>query len=148
MTEETIPIFQASDASSLSEWYARLGLKVESEHRFAPGPPLYRILRRGTIRLHLSEHRCDAKCPGLFYLYVSDLAAVAEEFGVGAANQPWGSAVKLVDPDGNRLRIGEAVPPAVSDRLADQTGSLMRKWRASDNTSRNRSRSPSSLSKS
>lgn len=114
MTDEIIPILRASDAEALSDWYGRLGFEVESEHRFAPSLPLYRILRRGQIRLHLSEHRGDAKCPGLCYVYVADLDEVAREFGVGVADQPWGREVKLVDPDGNRLRIGESQPSEMS----------------------------------
>ena len=107
MEAEIIPILQASDAAALSTWYARLGFRVESEHRFAPSMPLYRILRRGSIRLHLSEHRGDARCPGLCYLYVDNLDAIAREFSTEIAHQPWGRELKLVDPDGNRLRIGE-----------------------------------------
>lgn len=107
MSDEIIPIFHAKDAAALSEWYARLGFSVESEHRFAPGMPLYRILGRGSIRLHLSEHRGDAKCPGLAYFYVSNLDEIAAEFSAEVPTQPWGRELKLVDPDGNRLRIGD-----------------------------------------
>lgn len=107
MSEKVIPILQASDAEKLSEWYGRLGFEVESDHRFAPGLPLYRILRRGAARVHLSEHRGDAKWPALCYLYLPGLDAAAEEFQAPIRDQPWGREVKLVDPDRNRLRIGE-----------------------------------------
>lgn len=107
MAEQLIPIFRVADGVETAAWYARLGFEVEGEHRFAPGLPLYLFLRRGDVRLHLSEHRGDAKHPALAYLYVHDLDRVAEAFGADIADQPWGREVKLTDPDGNRLRIGE-----------------------------------------
>ena len=81
--------------------------EVEGEHRFASSLPLYLSLRRGGMRLHLSQHRGDARPGTLVYMYVDDLDSVASEFGVAVADQPWGREVKLTDPDGNRFRIGE-----------------------------------------
>lgn len=107
MPEEIIPIFHAKDAAETAKWYVRLGFMIEGEHRFAPTLPLYLFLRRGLIRLHLSEHTGDARPGSLAYLYVDDLDAVAEEFDTGIADQPWGREVKITDPEGNRLRIGE-----------------------------------------
>ena len=65
-------------------------------------------MRRGDILLHLSEHMGDATPNSLVYFYVNDLDAVAEEFGVTVTEQPWGREVSLTDPDGNRLRVGQA----------------------------------------
>ncbi|MEL6614107.1 MAG: glyoxalase superfamily protein [Bacteroidota bacterium] len=109
MAEQLIPIFRVQDGAKAAEWYARLGFEVKGEHRFAPGLPLYVFLQRGGVRLHLSEHEGDAKYPALAYLYVHDLDHVAEEFGVRIADQPWGREIKLSDPDGNRIRIGEDI---------------------------------------
>jgi hypothetical protein len=47
---------------------------------------------------------------GRVHLRIEDLGAVAQEFDNGIIEQPWGREVHLVDPDGNRLRIGEAAP--------------------------------------
>lgn len=107
MSEELIPIFHVSDGLETAKWYARLGFEIEGEHRFAPSLPLYLFLRRGDIRLHLSEHKGDARPGTLVYLYVYDLDAVASEFNMAINQQPWGREVKLTDPDGNRLRIGD-----------------------------------------
>ena len=107
MGEELIPIFHAKDAHKTAAWYARLGFEIESEHRFAPNMPLYLFLRRGSVRLHLSEHKGDARPGTLVYFYVDGLDAVAKEFNAEILQQPWGREVKINDPDGNRFRIGE-----------------------------------------
>ena len=80
MSEELIPIFHVKDGLKTAEWYARLGFEIESEHRFAPGMPLYLFLKRGGIRLHLSEHKGDARPGTLVYFYVYNLDAVSKEF--------------------------------------------------------------------
>lgn len=107
MQEEMVPIFRVEDGQAASKWYARLGFEVESEHRFAPGLPLYLFLKRGSMRLHLSEHTGDARPGTLVYVYVSNLDKLATEFGVDIVDQPWCREIQLTDPDGNRLRIGE-----------------------------------------
>lgn len=106
MSEEIIPILRAVDALRTAEWYRRLGLEVVGEHRFGPDFPLYVFLERGTVHLHLSEHEGDATPDTLVYLWVDDVDAVADEFGVDVVEQPWAREIELVDPDGNRLRIG------------------------------------------
>lgn len=107
MTEYLVPIFYAQDARQSAEWYHRLGFEVEGEHQFAPGMPYYLFLKRGDIRLHLSEHKGDAKPHSLVYFYVDNVDAVAAEFGEKVKDQPWGCReIWISDPDGNRLRIG------------------------------------------
>ena len=107
MSEELIPIFRVKDGYNTAKWYGRLGFEIEGEHRFAPKLPLYLFLRRGNVRLHLSEHKGDARPGTLVYFYVNDLDAVSEEFNVDILQQPWGREIKIEDPDKNRLRIGE-----------------------------------------
>ena len=107
MPEELIPIFHVKDGLKISKWYTRLGFEIESEHRFAPGMPLYLFLRRSNVRLHLSEHKGDARPRTLGYFYVGDIDAVADEFNAEILQQPWGREIKINDPDGNRFRIGE-----------------------------------------
>lgn len=108
MPEELIPIFHVKDGYETAKWYARLGFEVESEHRFAPELPLYLFLKRGNIRLHLSEHKGDARPGTLVYFWVNDLDSIAAEFSADIIQQPWAREVKINDPDGNRLRIGES----------------------------------------
>ena len=105
--EELIPIFRAKDAASAAAWYARLGFEVEGEHRFAPNMPLYLFLKRGNLRPHLSEHKGDAPKKSLAYFWVNDVDPISVEFNAEVINQPWAREVKLIDPEGNRLRIGE-----------------------------------------
>ncbi len=100
-----IPIFRVEDATATAEWYARLGFEVIGEHRFAPELPLYLFLERNGVELHLSEHTGDARPGTLVYFWVDDVDAVAAEFDVDVELQPWAREVKLVDPDGNRLRV-------------------------------------------
>ncbi|WP_412068509.1 glyoxalase superfamily protein [Rubrivirga sp. IMCC43871] len=109
MPEHLAPILRVRDAATTARWYARLGFAVEGEHRFVPTLPLYLFLRRGDIRLHLSEHRGDARPDTLLYFSVDDVDAVAAEFGAEVSAQPWAREVELTDPDGNRWRIGEPV---------------------------------------
>ena len=107
--ESITPILRVADGHAAAEWYARLGFTVTGEHRFAPDLPLYLFLQRGdNVFVHLSEHTGDARPGTLVYLYVEDLGAVADEFGVRVRTQPWGREVELTDPDGNRLRVGGA----------------------------------------
>ena len=115
MPDEIVPVLHASDARKSADWYTRLGFDVRDEHQFAPGLPLYFFLERGDDHLHISEHSGDAK-PGstLLYFYVSDIDAVASEFGAEIVDQPWCREVKLTDPDGNRLRVGERVDKETS----------------------------------
>ncbi len=90
-------------------WYQQLGFVKEWEHRFEPGLPLYVGMARGELKLHLSEHTGDARPGTLVYLYVNDLDAIAESLGVTQIDDmPWGRDFEVRDPDGNRLRIGEA----------------------------------------
>jgi hypothetical protein len=59
-----------------------------------------------TFRLYLSEHEGDAKPDGLCHLYVKNIDAVSEEFGVPVDEQGLaGRECHLADPDGNRLRV-------------------------------------------
>lgn len=107
MPEELVPIFRVQHGYKAAEWYARLGFIVEGEHRFEPHMPVYLFLRRGANALHLSEHRGDALGPGTVYFYVDDVDTIAAEFGETVVDQPWAREVRLTDPDGNRLRIGQ-----------------------------------------
>lgn len=105
MDEEVIPVLRVSDAAAAAAWYQRLGFGQEWEHRFEPGFPAFVSIARGRVRLYLSEHTGDARPDTLIYLRLRDLDVIAKEFGVAVEQMPWGSEVKIFDPDGNRLRI-------------------------------------------
>ncbi|MET9361631.1 glyoxalase superfamily protein [Streptomyces sp. NPDC006632] len=114
MDEEVIPILHVEHAATAVAWYARLGFAKESEHRFEPGLPAFVGVVRGRVRLFLSEHRGDARPDTLLYLRVTDVDAIASEFGVAVNDVPWGREIELRDPDGNRLRVG--TPPWLQPR--------------------------------
>jgi hypothetical protein len=101
-----VPIFRVADVGVAAGWYERLGFRVEGVHRFAEDLPCYMYLRRGDAWLHLSEHAGDARPGTLVYFYVDHVDAIADEFDAEVTAQPWGRELELIDPDGNRLRIG------------------------------------------
>ena len=106
MADKIIPIFRVKNGEKTAEWYKRLGFKVVSEHRFAPGMPLYLFLERNGEELHLSEHKGDAKGPTLIYFWIEEgIEEIAKEFDANIEQQPWAKEIKMEDPDGNRLRI-------------------------------------------
>ena len=105
--EEAIPVLRIADAAQAVAWYRRLGYVQEWEHRFEPGFPAFvSISRKGEARIFLSEHLGDAVPKGTIYLRVADIERIAAEFDVEILEQPWGAEVRLLDPDGNRLRVG------------------------------------------
>ena len=111
MTTFAVPVLRVDDAAAAAQWYQRLGFVEEWRHQFEPGMPLYIGLAHGeTARLHLSEHRGDARPDTLAYLYVPDVDAVAEACGgVTVEDLPWCREFALADPWGNRLRVGTPV---------------------------------------
>ncbi|MCK0111732.1 glyoxalase superfamily protein [Ornithinimicrobium sp. F0845] len=106
MNEEVVPVLYIEDAAGAVEWYGRLGFTKEWEHQFEPGFPVFVSVVRGNVRLYLSEHKGDARPNTLIHLYVDDIDAVAEEFGMSVDEEGLaGRECDLVDPDGNRLRV-------------------------------------------
>jgi hypothetical protein len=108
--EETVPILLVTDASASLPWYARLGFEEEWTHRFEPGFPAFVSVRRGSpgdgVRIFLSEHHGDAQPNGLLYLRVTDIAPIAAAFDAEIQDSGARYEVSLVDPDGNRIRVG------------------------------------------
>lgn len=104
-----VPFLRVRDAEAAAAWYARLGFAVEWRHRFEPHLPLFISIVRPELRwqLFLSEHEGDARPGALVYLYTDQVEPIASEFGVEAERAPYGLLeLELVDPDGNRLRVG------------------------------------------
>ena len=101
------------------EFYARLGFEVEWQHRFQQDLPLFASIRRGDWQLFLSEHPGDANPHGSVYLYADDVDALHAAWtsaGVAAEapqDRQWGMReLQVVDPDGNRLRVGSPLGAA------------------------------------
>jgi hypothetical protein len=65
-----------------------------------------RVSGTGQVRLYLSEHTGDAPPNSLIHLYVNNVDAVSQEFGIPVDEEGLaGRECDLADPDGNRLRI-------------------------------------------
>ena len=93
-----------------------LGFKIDFEHRFEPGLPLYMQISHGDLVLHLSEHHGDGS-PGItVFVDVTGLAGLHQEITAkgydylrpGLERRDWGAdGMTLIDPFGNRLRLTE-----------------------------------------
>jgi catechol 2,3-dioxygenase-like lactoylglutathione lyase family enzyme len=104
--EQVVPVLRVEDAARAVAWYERLGFVREWEHQFEPGFPWFVSVARGDARIYLSEHTGDARPDTLIHLYVADIDAVSEEFGIPVDEEGLaGRECHLVDPDGNRLRV-------------------------------------------
>lgn len=115
----TTPILRIFDETKAREFYVGyLGFRIDWEHRFAPGMPLYLQVSRDGCMLHLSEHHGDA-CPGAaLRIETGDLDDLLRElqqkhYGYAHATiepMPWGSRdMSLRDPFGNRLTFTDSV---------------------------------------
>ena len=113
------PILRIFDEAKAREFYVGyLGFRIDWEHRFAPGMPLYLQVSRDGCVLHLSEHHGDA-CPGATLRIatedIDDLQRELQQKRYGYAHatieaMPWGSRdMSLRDPFGNRLIFTDSV---------------------------------------
>jgi catechol 2,3-dioxygenase-like lactoylglutathione lyase family enzyme len=114
---EVVPILRVDDARVGAAFYAHLGFRVEWEHQFEPGFPLFAsIATADGARIFLSEHTGDARPNTLLYVWVDkvdDAYAALRDAGADVEppeNQPWGRELAVRDPDGNRLRIATRAP--------------------------------------
>ncbi|MFE8646440.1 glyoxalase superfamily protein [Sphingomonas sp. NCPPB 2930] len=108
-----IPLLRIFDEAKARAFYLDyLGFRVDWEHRFEPGFPLYLQVARDGCVLHLTEHHGDA-CPGAaLRIATAGLAALHAELAAkpyayarpGIEATPWGSHdMAIKDPFGNRL---------------------------------------------
>ncbi len=111
------PILRSFDEAKAREFYVDfLGFKVDWEHRFEAGLPLYMQVSKDDCILHLSEHHGDC-CPGAaLRIAITDVKAYQQELLAkryknsrpGVEHQPWGEwAMSIGDPFGNRLDFYE-----------------------------------------
>lgn len=106
MLEEVVPVIRVEDAGRAVVWYQRLGIVKEWEHQFELGFPWFVSVANDDVRLYLSEHEGDAPHGSLIHLYVDDIDAVSEEFGIPVDEDGLaGRECDLEDPDGNRLSV-------------------------------------------
>lgn len=120
IVQPPIPILRSFDEAKAREFYLEfLGFKVDFEHRFEPGTPLYMGVRFGDCVLHISEHHGDATPGSAVRIDVDDVDAYCRVLNEkkyknarpGVMAQPWGYRdMSIADPFGNKLIFGTPVP--------------------------------------
>ncbi|MDP2033313.1 MAG: glyoxalase superfamily protein [Polaromonas sp.] len=113
------PILRIFDERKTREFYLDfLGFKLDWEHRFEPGLPLYLQVSRDGCVLHLSEHHGDGSPGAALRIETDELGAFHRELLAksyrharpGLQQMPWGSTdMSIHDPFGNRLTFTSAV---------------------------------------
>ena len=77
---KTTPILRIFDEAKAREFYVDfLGFKVDWEHRFEPGLPLYLQVSKDGCVLHLSEHHGDCSPGAAMRIETSELDAFHAE---------------------------------------------------------------------
>ena len=113
------PILRIFDEAKAREFYVDfLGFKVDWEHRFEPGLPLYMQLSKGGCVLHLSEHHGDCSPGAAMRIETSELDDYHSELASknykyarpGIEKMPWGTRdMSVNDPFGNRLTFTSGI---------------------------------------
>ncbi|MGQ0557857.1 MAG: glyoxalase superfamily protein [Nitrospiraceae bacterium] len=115
---KTKPIIRIFDEAKAKEFYINfLGFRIDWEHRFEEGLPLYMQISQEDCILHLSEHHGDC-CPGAALrietneLEAFQKALLAKNYKYAKPRieeMPWGRDMSVTDPFGNRLTFTSAV---------------------------------------
>jgi catechol 2,3-dioxygenase-like lactoylglutathione lyase family enzyme len=118
---KTTPVLRSFDEAKAREFYLGfLGFKLDWEHRFEPGFPLYIQVSKGECVLHLSEHHGDASPGAALRIETDELDAFHAQLTAaqykyarpGIESTPWGSReVRIADPFGNRLTFFQPDAP-------------------------------------
>lgn len=121
MTQTVIPQLRMRDAALTLPFYLDgLGFTLDWEHRFESGMPLFCQISRDDQTLFLTEHSGDCEPGGAVYLIVPDVDACHRAFTARGvvieqppADTPWDMReMRVIDPDGNRLRFASDLDPA------------------------------------
>jgi catechol 2,3-dioxygenase-like lactoylglutathione lyase family enzyme len=106
VSEEAIPLIPVSDLARALAWYSRLGFGVAWQHRPDPEGPAFASISRGEARIFISEYESDRSPSTVVFLRLADLPGVAAEFDAVLEHVAWGEEIRLLDPDGNAIRVG------------------------------------------
>jgi uncharacterized glyoxalase superfamily protein PhnB len=116
---KTTPILRIFDEAKARDFYVDfLGFKIDWEHRFEAGFPLYLQISKDDCVLHLSEHHGDCNPGAAMRIETKELQAFHEQLmakGYKYAKphieeMPWGSHdMSIKDPFGNRLTFTSAI---------------------------------------
>jgi catechol 2,3-dioxygenase-like lactoylglutathione lyase family enzyme len=114
MTQRVFPQLRMTSWERSRTFYVDgLGFRVDWEHQFEPGFPVFTQLTRDGLSFFLTEHSGDCQVGGAAYFVVDDVDALYREIsGRGIrpaeppADTPWQTReMNVIDPDGNRLRF-------------------------------------------
>jgi uncharacterized glyoxalase superfamily protein PhnB len=115
---KTIPMLRMFDEAKAREFYVDfLGFRIDWEHRFEAGLPLYMQVSRDGCVIHLSEHYGDGSPGTALRIETTELEAFQKELlgksykyaRPGIEKMPWGSRdMSIKDPFGNRLTFTAA----------------------------------------
>ena len=107
------PILRIFDEAKAKEFYLEfLGFKIDWEHRFEAGFPLYLQISKGDCVVHLTEHHGDCSPGAAIRIGTDELVSfhaqlTAKQYKYarpGIERAPWGSdEMTIRDPFGNRL---------------------------------------------
>jgi catechol 2,3-dioxygenase-like lactoylglutathione lyase family enzyme len=112
--QTVIPALRITDYERSKSFYIDgLGFRVDWEHRFEPGFPVFMQITRDGLTFFLSEHTGDCQVGGLVHLYVANVDDWYRELQskqITVQDPPHERLTGLrmmtvVDPDGNQLRI-------------------------------------------
>ncbi|WP_247232586.1 glyoxalase superfamily protein [Telluribacter sp. SYSU D00476] len=118
--KHTIPLIRIYDEAKARAFYIDwLGFRVDWEHRFEEGAPLYmQVTHPGGIVLHLTEHHGDCTpgtkvfvdCEGLAE-YHQQLMSKDYRYNRPALEQAFWNALtmEVVDPFGNKLLFSQSM---------------------------------------
>lgn len=116
---KTTPILRIFDEARAKEFYVGfLGFKVDWEHRFEAGLPLYMQVSKDGCVIHLSEHHGDCSPGAAMRIETNELEAFHRQLlekqyryaRPGIERMPWGSLdMSVTDPFGNRLTFTDAI---------------------------------------
>ena len=116
---KTTPILRIFDEAKARESYIDfLGFKVDWEHRFENGLPLYMQISKDGCIIHLSEHHGDCSPGAAIRIETNELEAFQKQLLAknykyarpGIEQMPWGTRdMSIADPFGNRLTFANAI---------------------------------------
>ena len=115
----TTPILRSFDEAKAKEFYVDfLGFKIDWEHRFEEGLPLYMQISKDGCVIHLSEHHGDGAPGAAMRIETTELEEYQQQLLAkqykyarpGITDTSWGSRDMTVnDPFGNRLIFTSAI---------------------------------------
>jgi catechol 2,3-dioxygenase-like lactoylglutathione lyase family enzyme len=114
VNQRVFPQLRMTNWERSQQFYVNgLGFRVDWEHRFEPGFPVFAQLTRDGLSFFLTEHTGDCQVGGAAYFVVDDVDALCREIsgrGIRPAelpeDTPWQTReMNIIDPDGNRLRF-------------------------------------------